>query len=102
MNLQTLEDKPLFSMTGKEFLLLLKDIDINDISNSFIPIRGKNYVYGIKGIASLLGCSTSSVTRIKKSGILDKAIIQNGRKIIVDSELALELYDNSKNNKRKA
>lgn len=31
--------------------------------------------------------------RIKKSGVIDKAITQCGRKIIVDSELALQLAD---------
>ena len=32
-----------------------------------------------------------TANRIKKSGVIDKAITQCGRKIIVDSELALQL-----------
>ena len=36
-------------------------------------------------------CIRDSANRIKKSGKIDKAITQIGRKIIVDAELALEL-----------
>ena len=43
------------------------------------------------GIAKLFGCSLPTANRIKKSGKIDKAITQIGRKIIVDVELALEL-----------
>ena len=46
---------------------------------------------GILGIAKLFGCSLPTANRIKKSGKIDKAITQIGRKIIVDAELALEL-----------
>ena len=53
--------------------------------------HGKKYVYGILGIAKLFGCSLPTANRIKKSGKIDKAITQIGRKIIVDAELALEL-----------
>ena len=51
----------------------------------------RKYVYGILGIAKLFGCSLPTANRIKKSGKIDKAITQIGRKIIVDAELALEL-----------
>ena len=47
--------------------------------------------YGILGIAKLFGCSLPTANRIKKSGKIDKAITQIGRKLIVDAELALEL-----------
>lgn len=56
----------------------------------------KNYVYGIAGIASVLGCSNPTAQRWKNSGILDPAIRQVGRKIIVDSELALSLIAKDK------
>ena len=49
------------------------------------------YVYGIAGIARLFNCSIPTANRIKKSGRIDKAIKQIGRKIVVDSELALQL-----------
>ena len=49
------------------------------------------YGYGVAGIAQLVGWSIPTANRIKKSGKIDKAIRQIGRKIIVDAELALEL-----------
>ena len=51
------------------------------------------YVYGIKGLAQLLGCSTSTAKRLKRSGVLDGAIIQRNRSIIVDAQRALALFD---------
>lgn len=96
MENQILLKKPLWQMTGEEFLELQK-------SNSSTEIKTletgaiKKYVYGIKGIASLLGCSISKTNRLKKSGKISEAIYQDGRKIIVDADKALELL--KKNNK---
>jgi DNA invertase Pin-like site-specific DNA recombinase len=78
-------------MTGEEFLYLQKinenkKPEIVSLNNST-----KKHVYGIAGIARLFGCSIPTANRIKKSGKIDKAITQIGRKIIVDAELALEL-----------
>lgn len=54
------------------------------------PLDGK-YVYGIDGIADLFHCSRPTAQRIKSSGVIDKAITQHGRKIIVEAEYALQL-----------
>lgn len=51
----------------------------------------KKYVYGVKGLAKLLGCSQATAQRIKSSGRLDEAIFQDGHTIVIDSDLALEL-----------
>jgi hypothetical protein len=62
----------------------------------------KRYVYGLAGLAKLLGCSIVTANRIKKSGVIDKAISQVGRKIIIDADLALELLRiNQKRNSRR-
>ena len=55
----------------------------------------KKYEYGMKGLAKILGCSLSKASYVKSSGILDKAIIQNGNIIIIDKELALKLFGNN-------
>ena len=91
MNLNELKQKPLWQMTGEEFLYLQKinenkKPEIVSLNNST-----KKHVYGIAGIARLFGCSIPTANRIKKSGRIDKAITQIGRKIIVDADLALEL-----------
>ena len=49
-------------------------------------------VYGLEGIQKILGnCSKSKAQMVKNSGVIDAAITQNGRKIIVDVKKAKEL-----------
>ena len=92
MNLDELRLKPLWQMTGEEFLFLQQHSEKKEQQSTVvIPDTSKKYVYGIGGIARLFGCSIPTASRIKKSGKIAKAITQIGRKIIVDAELALEL-----------
>lgn len=91
MNIKYLKEKPLWQMTGEEFLYLQQNSPHTEGQPSVIVDTSKKYVYGILGIAKLFGCSIPTANRIKKSGKIDKAITQIGRKIIVDAELALEL-----------
>ena len=95
MKIENLLEKPIWQMTGQEFLALneqsrstVQDQQIVSISENSL---NKNYVYGIRGIANLLNCSIAKANRIKKRGIIDEAIIQEGRSIMVDVELALSL-----------
>lgn len=95
MKTEHLLKQPLWQLTGEEFLNLLNDYSIGEAAEpeKETPKR-KNlprYVYGIRGIANLLDCSISTANRIKKKGILDNAIIQQGRTIMVDVDRALEL-----------
>ena len=76
--------KQIGEMTGQEFLELMQ------VETS------KKYVYGIKGLSELFDCSIPTANRIKASGKIDKAITQIGRKIIIDSELALKLAGDKK------
>lgn len=57
----------------------------------------KRLVYGIAGIAQIFNCSMATANRIKASGRIDKAITQSGRVIVIDANLALELYNNNTN-----
>lgn len=50
------------------------------------------FVYGIKGIAGIFGVSERQARYIKSSGVISKAIRQQGRTIITDAPLALELF----------
>ena len=50
------------------------------------------YMYGIAGIAKLLGVSKTMVHEYRKKGWIEPAIKQTGRKIICDAPLALELF----------
>lgn len=79
---------PLWQLTVGEFLELQKKEAA--APKEILQVEDK-YVYGLDGIARLFGCSKRSASILKAGGKIDKAIIQDGRKIIVDSKLALEL-----------
>ena len=49
-------------------------------------------VYGIKGIAQIFGVSERQARYIKSSGTINKAIKQQGRTIVTDAALALQLF----------
>lgn len=51
----------------------------------------KNYVYGLKGICDLFSCGLSRAQELKRTVIAD-AVHQNGRTIVTDADLALELF----------
>ena len=53
--------------------------------------EGKRYIYGLKGLAQLLGCSKTTASRVKQSGVIDRAITQVGALLIIDADMALEL-----------
>ena len=94
MKIENLLNKPLWQMTGEEFMFLSKSATSDSAprqSEVVVDASSPKYVYGLSGIAQLFGCSIPTANRIKKSGRIDKAIKQIGRKIIVDAELALEL-----------
>lgn len=60
------------------------------------PEKEKRLVYGIAGIASVFGCSIATANRIKKSGVIKDAIMQDKRLIIVDADRAVELWKEHK------
>jgi len=104
MNISDLLHKPLWQMTGEEFMFLSKTASQNDEATikdnpSQTPFE-KKYVYGIDGIAEIFGCSRPTASRIKKSGKINAAIRQIGRKIVVDVELALSLVGQKKEARR--
>lgn len=51
----------------------------------------RNFVYGLKGLASLLGCSISTAERLRQSGILDQAIIAHKGLLVIDADMVLDL-----------
>ena len=89
-------DKPLWQFTGKDHAYMMKHVLMESLSvESTEPSSKKRYVQGYQGIATLFGCSKSTAQRIKKSGIIDEAITQVNRKILVDANLALQLVKES-------
>ncbi|WP_297984880.1 DUF3853 family protein [uncultured Chryseobacterium sp.] len=79
-------------MKGNETKKYLWELTIDEFKELQREIsKEKTYEYGIKGLAKILGCSRSKAYNIKASGILDDAIFQNGRMMVIDVEKALRL-----------
>lgn len=92
------KDKPIWQLTIGEFVAILESrlpvVKIESIPKNTTDIK---YVYGIAGLAKLIGCSKNYAGILKRTGMFDEAISQNGRTIIIDAELALKLFnDNQK------
>lgn len=49
-------------------------------------------VYGLRGIESLFNCS-HKMAQYYKDNVIKEAVKQNGRKIVVDADYALELFN---------
>ncbi|WP_277111476.1 DUF3853 family protein [Chryseobacterium taklimakanense] len=77
------EKKYLWQLTIDEFRDLHQELN-----------KGKTYEYGIQGIAKIFGCSKAKAYSIKSSGVIDDAISQNGKIIVIDVERALRLFAN--------
>lgn len=53
--------------------------------------QDKRHVYGLKGLAKLLGCSVTRACQVNTSGIIDAARTRLGNVLIYDADLVLEL-----------
>ncbi len=56
----------------------------------------KRYVYGLKGLAKLLGCSKTKACQINTSGVIEPALTRLGNLMIYDADLVLELIQKHK------
>ncbi|MCD8202699.1 MAG: DUF3853 family protein [Prevotella sp.] len=90
MNLDELKQKPLAMMTGEE-LAFIMDSTMAAWMTEYANNNQRRIYYGIEGIAQIFGCSVPTANRIKKSGVIDDAITQIDRQIVIDGALALEL-----------
>lgn len=87
-------NKQIFTMTGAEIVELFSFlVPIHQVTQ-VTDFTTKKYVYGINGLANLLKCGKTKAQELKSSGILDEAITQIGKKIIIDAEKAIELLKN--------
>ncbi|WP_291588110.1 DUF3853 family protein [Bacteroides sp.] len=89
-----LKNKPLFQATLGDLIEVFEGVankEGKDGRGSTNPSSKKRYVRGMKELAEVLHCSVPTAQRIKSSGVLDAAISQSGKTIIVDVDLALDL-----------
>ena len=73
----------------------LAAITVGDLKELILERNGKRYVYGLKGIQSLFHCSHLTAQRYKDT-FLQPAVMQQGRKIVIDVEQAVELFKTHK------
>ncbi len=84
-------DTPLMMLTVSQFEELLSQREINTAKQSR-QTSERRYVYGLKGICSLFNCSHSTAQKLKDH-VIAEAVSQNERKIVVDVDLAIELFN---------
>lgn len=53
--------------------------------------QDKRHVYGLKGLAKLLGCSVTRACQINTSGVIEPALTRLGNLLIFDADLVLSL-----------
>lgn len=100
LKLAELLKTPICKMDGEELAFLISSITSNQQAQALLTQKPKeeHNVYGIAGIAQIFGCSIPTASRIKKSGIINDAITQVGRKIVVNADKALKLASKHKGN----
>ena len=92
-----LKNKPLFQSTLGDLVEVLKEElgfaseSGNDEKGNTFPFGSRHYVRGMKELAVALHCSISTAQRIKSSGVIDAAISQNGKVVVIDVERALDI-----------
>ncbi len=89
-DMSQLAQKFVATMTGEELSFLITTAMQSYTAPA--PVKAEKHLYhGINGMMELFGCSQATANRIKASGIINDAITQVGRKIIVDGDKALQL-----------
>ena len=88
---------PIAALTVGDLRELLRELGVNNNSMAPRPAASANkrYVYGLKGIQSLFHCSHLTAQRYKDT-FLAPAVMQQGRKIVIDVEQAVELFKTHK------
>lgn len=88
-------ETPLVMLTVAQFEELISKKTIEKSDAAPVTALPKRYVYGLKGICELFDCSHSKAQQLKDE-VIKEAVSQNGRKIVVDADLAIELFNERK------
>jgi hypothetical protein len=87
---------PVWQLTTGELLDFLSDYISPEQPAKTTSNYNDKYVYGIAGIAKLLGVSKTMVCAYRKKGWIEPAIKQMGRKIVCNAQIALDLFGKQK------
>lgn len=88
------KDKMLIQATLGDLRSLIDEIvgDTHEAPKEDVKVKHR-FVYGLQGLCDLLSCSTSTAARIKRSGVIDAAISQHGKIIVIDADMAIDLLN---------
>lgn len=86
-SLATLNIRGLIKLLEQHFGRGVRD----DYSQSDSSKQHGRLVFGLRGIQDLFGCSHKQA-QYYKDHVIREAVSQNGRKIVVDADLALKLF----------
>ena len=84
-------NKPISILTTGELMEVLETVLNSRQNASNTEYCPKNLIYGIKGIEKLFSVSHKTAQQYKDT-LLKPAVMQNGRKIVVDADLAMDLF----------
>lgn len=90
------DDLPLWQLTAKEFIELLKQNKTEEKKESMPIKKGRNLVYGYEGLAKLLGISRSSAINLKNRGVLSGCFFRAGRKLVFDADEVINTLKNQR------
>lgn len=90
------ESTPIAALSIGQFKELLTEMSISLGFSASAHNAGansaKNYIYGLRGIQRLFSVSHKTAQAYKDT-FLQPAVKQNGRKIVVDADLAMDLFN---------
>ena len=86
--LSDMSEEEFFQKLDEHLGICGRAIDMNEDG----PRPHGRLVYGLKGIEDLFNCSHKTA-QFYKDHVINQAVSQNGRKIVVDADLALKLFD---------
>ena len=81
------EATPIACLTVGQFMSLLTQQNERVTISTKSESEGKRYIYGLAGLAKLIGCSKPTAQKLKDSGKI--SFVQTGRKIVFDADLVL-------------
>lgn len=85
------EETPIAMLTVGQLKQVLNTYSPKNENAPIFQPNEKRYVYGLRGIKELFKVCHTTAQRYKDT-FLKPAVIQNGRKLIIDVDMALELF----------
>ena len=85
------KSKPLSVQLAYEDYERLLQIEQEYLGRKEQQVKKRNLIKGLKGLQELFMCSTSTAWSIKNADWFRPALVQHGRHVLVDADIAWEL-----------